>query len=192
MKIKTKKIIRIVCAILLIIALQALGYTYAKYITEEKGIGCTEVAKWAFKIDKGSSETKEIKLENIINPETLVDGKIAPGTAGTIQIVLDGTGAEVGIDYDVKFKNEKNKPTNLTFIYNGVTYKSLSEINTITGNIPYNDENRTREIIIPWRWEYENGETSKEIATNDEIDTQDANTISEFTFELVATGTQSN
>ena len=191
LKNKTKKIIKIICAVMIVIAIQAIGTTYAKYITVEKGTGSTEVAKWAFEIKKGSAETKKIQLTNTVDKDSLIDGKISPGSTGLIEITLDGTGAEVDIDYELKFSNEQNKPSNLIFTYQGVEYKSLSEINTIQGNIPHDDTYRTRDVNIQWRWEYETGKTEKEITTNDVLDTQEANSITAYTFELTATGTQS-
>ncbi|MBQ2836214.1 MAG: hypothetical protein IJE68_05215 [Clostridia bacterium] len=191
MKNKTRKIIGITCAILLIVLVQAIGVTYAKYLTEEKGTGSAEVAKWSFQIDKNGAQTKTVKLVDPVNKDYLINGKIAPGTDGTIVITLDGTGSEVDIDYSVKFANEKNKPTNLTFTCNGTSYKSLSEINNLIGTIKYDAETPKKDIIIFWRWNYETGNTPDEIATNDAIDTLDVNNITQYTFDIIATGTQS-
>ena len=191
MKNKTKKITRIAVAILLVIAIQAMGITYAKYYTLERATGSTGVAKWAFKIVKDETQTKSINLADTVNKDTLIDGKIAPGTTGAINIELDGTGSEVDLDYTIQFANEKNKPKNITFTRSGTEYKSLSEMGTITGNIKHTDSPMKSAIVIFWTWDYETGETPDAIATNDVIDTQDANTISEYTFDVVATGTQS-
>lgn len=190
MKNKTRKIIGIICAIMLIIAIQVIGITYAKYLTEEKGTGSAEVTKWSFQIEKSGTQTKTVKLIDPVNKDYLTNGKIAPGTEGTIVITLDGTGTEVDIEYSVKFENEQNKPTNLKFTYNGVEYNSLSEIKNLKGTIKHNGETLKKNIIISWRWEYETGKTAEEIAANDVIDTNDANNITEYTFDIIATGTQ--
>lgn len=191
MKNKTRKIIGITCAMLLIVLVQAIGITYAKYLTEERGTGSAEVAKWSFQIDKEGQQTKTVKLVDPVNKNYIKSGKIAPGTDGTIIITLDGTGSEVDIDYSLKFANEQNKPTNLTFTYNGVSYNSLSEIKNLRGTIKYNEETPKKNVIITWRWEYETGKTAEEIATNDVIDTQDVENVMEYTFDIIATGTQS-
>lgn len=190
MKNKTRKIIGIICAIMLIIAIQVIGITYAKYLTEEKGTGSAEVTKWSFQIEKSGTQTKTVKLIDPVNKDYLTNGKIAPGTEGTIVITLDGTGTEVDIEYSVKFENEQNKPTNLKFTYNGVEYNSLSEIKNLKGTIKHNGETLKKNIIISWRWEYETGKTAEEITANDVIDTNDANNITEYTFDIIATGTQ--
>ena len=191
MKSKTKKIIGIVCAILLIVLLQAIGITYAKYIASESGSGHAEVAKWAFQIVKDGQETKTINLASTVDKETLIDGKIAPGTSGTFEIAVDGKGSEVDLDYTIEFANEKNKPNNLTFLYKGKNYTSLSEIKII-GKIENYKENKVKNETITWKWDYETGKTQEEIIANDILDTQDAETITKYTFDIITTATQSN
>lgn len=191
MKNKTKKILKLLTAVLLIVLLQSMGYTYAKYITQEKGTGQAEVAKWGFEISKNGEQTKNVKLVNTTAKNSLINGKIAPGTSGNIVITLDGTGSEVDVDYTLRFANEQNKPNNITFTYAGQQYKALSEIATIKGTIKHDDDLKTKDIAIYWEWGYETGSTSDEIAKNDVLDTQDANSITEYTFDIIATGTQS-
>lgn len=191
MKNKMNKKITLIMAILLAILVQTIGITYAKYITTEKGIGQAEVAKWAFKIVKDGEETKSIKLTDTTSSDSLVNGKIAPGTSGQIKIGVDATGSEVDMEYSMKFTNEQNKPNNLVFTYLGSEYSSLSEIGEIIGTIKYDDKIRTRGITIPWKWSFETGTSTNEKETNDNIDTQNANSITEYTFDVIVTGTQS-
>jgi len=177
--------------VLLIVLLQSMGYTYAKYISQEKGTGQAEVAKWAFEISKEGQQTKNVKLINTTAKDTMINGKIAPGTSGIMKITLNGSDSEVDIDYTLKFANEQNKPNNITFTYEGQQYKSLSEIMTIKGTIKHDSDIKTKDIALYWEWSYETGATSNEIAENDLLDTQDANAITEYTFDIIATGTQS-
>lgn len=95
------------------------------------------------------------------------------------------------MDYEVKFINEQNKPNNITFTYGVTKSNSLSDINTITGHIAH-DEPQKRRILIDWVWEYETGTKPDEITQNDTIDTQNGITLSEYTFDIVVTATQSN
>lgn len=190
MKEKTKKIIILLCILLLLIGIGTGGYTYAKYRTTEKGGGQADIAKWSFKVGKENEEIENIKLVNTVNKDTLVNGKIAPGTSGQFFINLDATGSEVGVDYEVKFSNEKNKPTNITFSYSGQKYHSLSEIKDIKGTIGLDDGNKSRRIQILWYWEYETG-TGEEINENDILDTQEAIDNLDYTFDVSIIGTQS-
>lgn len=190
MKNKTRKMTSIVCVTLLIVLIQAIGITYAKYIAGENAIGKAEVAKWGFEIVKEGEQIKTIDLASTVNKETLVNGKIAPGTSGAIKIALDGLNSEVDLDYKIEFVNEKNKPNNLIFGYQGKGYSRLSDL-VIDGDIKYYEENRKDEIMITWSWNYETGKTPEEIVANDRIDTADANTIEQYTFDIIVTATQS-
>lgn len=105
-------------------------------------------------------------------------------------ILIDGSGSEVDMDYQVKFTNEQNKPNNIVFSYGSKFYNSIPEIDNIAGNIAH-DEPQTRRILINWEWKYLTGNSGEEIAANDILDTQDANSIDKYTFDIVVTATQS-
>lgn len=187
---KTKKLTMLLCALLLLLSIGTGGYTYAKYRTAVKGGGQADVAKWSFSVGSDSEEIKNIKLTNTVDKDTLVNGKIAPGTSGQFFINLDATGSEVGVDYNVKFSNEKNKPTNIKFSYSGQKYNSLSEITDISGKIGLDSNVKNRRIQILWEWDYETG-TGDEITSNDEIDTQEGIANLDYSFDVIVTGTQS-
>jgi len=190
LKNKTRKIIRITCAILLIVLVQVIGITYAKYIASEKGSGQAEIAQWSFEISKDGEQIKNINLADTAQGDSAIKGKLAPGSWGGIGIQLNATGSDVGVDYTLEFANEQNKPKNLEFVYNGVTYNSISEI-VSSGTISYDEPNKTRQISILWRWNYETGSNDEEKAANNKLDTEYANSKNEYTFDIIATGTQS-
>lgn len=190
MKKKSKKLIILLCAIILIMAIGTGGYTYAKYITAVKGGGQADIAKWSFTVGKNSEQIQNIALSNIVDKNTLVNGKIAPGTSGEFFIDIDGTGSEVGIDYEVKFSNEKNKPSNIVFSIGEQKYKSLSEIKEMKGNIGINDSSKTRRVQVNWKWEYETG-TDIEINENDILDTTEGVANLDYSFDVAVIGTQS-
>ena len=165
----------------------------AKYMSKVEGHGTAEVANWNFKVNEKEEQLQAISLNSTINNKTVSNNKIAPGTQGSFQIKLDATGAEVGIDYIVRFENESNKPTNLKFKYENKEYKSLTELqNDLTGTINANDAEKTKIITIDWVWPYETGTTAEQILANDKIDTQNAKSIRNYTFNIVVTGTQVN
>lgn len=166
------------------------GSTYAKYFTKIDGEGGAEVARWSFKANNETETIANIKLSDTDNQDKIVANKIAPGTSGAFDIILDATGADVAIDYTVKFDNLQNKPTNLKFTYNGTTANSLEELEEVLkGRIALNDS-RTKTLTINWDWAYQTGNDESEIANNDEIDTNDAG--KDFTFDIIITGTQVN
>lgn len=190
--VKHKKKILVVLAILAVILLAFVGgQAYAKYVTEVKGEGIAEVATWDFKVNGQKEHVQQIKLASTYDNKTLVNNKIAPGTSGSFKIIVDGTGSDVGINYNIAFKNETSKPQNLKFIYENAEYNSIQELqDSLSGTINADDENKTKTLEIKWKWDYETGVDSTEIAKNDQVDTANAQSIQNYTFDVSVTGTQ--
>ncbi len=188
---KKKKVI-IVSSILIIMLLAFIGgQVYAKYISQVRGNGIAEIATWSFKVNGQKEQVQEIKLVSTYNSETLVNNKIAPGTSGSFNIIVDATGSEVGIKYNIKFAEESNKPQNLKFVYGGKEYDSIKQLgDELSGTIAANEEDKTRTINVQWKWDYETGSSAEQINANDIIDTNDAISIANYTFQVIVTGTQ--
>ena len=188
---KRKKVI-IVSSILIIMLLAFIGgQAYAKYISQVRGNGIAEIATWSFKVNGQKEQVQEIKLVSTYNSETLVNNKIAPGTSGSFNIIVDATGSEVGIKYNIKFAEESNKPQNLKFVYGGKEYDSIKQLgDELSGTIAANEEDKTRTINVQWKWNYETGSSAEQINANDIIDTNDSISIANYTFQVIVTGTQ--
>lgn len=188
---KKKKIIAVVSILLLIVLSFFVGHSYAKYMAQIKGEGVADVAKWSFLVNGQEEQVQTINLSSTYNNETLVNNKIAPGTTGSFDILIDATGSEVGIDYRVLFEDKTSKPQNLKFSYNNQQYNSIKEIeDALIGNIAATDETKTRTITIDWEWKYETGNLEEEIKQNDIIDTKNGKEISAYTFDVIIQGTQ--
>lgn len=187
-----KKKVLIALAILTVILLAFIGgQAYAKYVSEVRGEGIAEVATWSFKVNGQDEQVESINLASTCNNETLVDNKIAPGTSGSFNILVDATGSEVGINYNITFTEEENKPQNLKFEYNDTEYNSIKDLeDDLSGTINANDENKTRTLNVKWKWNYETGSNPTEIASNDKIDTQNAQEITNYEFDVIVSGTQ--
>ena len=113
------------------------------------------------------------------------------GTSGAFDIVIDATGSQVGIAYQVQFQNEIGKPTNLKFECNGKTVSHIKELEEVLmGEIAANEEQKVKTYTVRWEWEYETGNTKEEIQTNDSIDTREANEIENYSFDITINGTQ--
>lgn len=188
---KKKKIIFIIAVLSCIILSFIGGQSYSKYVSEVRGDGMAEVATWSFKVNGQKEQVQTIQLESTCNNETLDKHKIAPGTSGSFNIIVDGTNSNVGIHYNIKFSNESIKPTNLKFIYNNQKYNSISELETVlSGTIQANEEEKIKILTIYWQWPYETGNNESEITANDKIDTQNAQEIATYTFNVIVSGTQ--
>lgn len=188
---KSKKIVLIIIAIIAIILAFVGGQTYAKNMSRVTGKGMADIASWSFKVNENADKMQTISLKSTINNSTLLNNKIAPGTEGSFQIKLDATNTEVGINYAIKFENETKKPTNLKFVYEGKTYNSLINLQKdLIGTINADEENKEKTLIIGWNWLYQTGKTQEEIFANDAIDTQEAKIITNYSFDIIVTGTQ--
>ncbi len=192
-----KRIIAVFTIIALIILSFLTGSTFAKYLTEYKTTASLQIARWSisedFLVNGVSKKSDNINLATTYNPETLVNGKIAPGTSGTFGVQIDATGTETGINYEIKFDRILGAIiNNLVFTYNNNTYSNLSELsNVISGNIAANAENKIVNLEIGWCWPYEtvvNGSSHD----GDSQDTLDGSTIynSKYSFDVTITCTQ--
>ena len=177
---KRRKIFLVAMILAIIILAFIGGQTYSKYVSEVRGDGLAEVATWSFKVNGEKAQIQTINLASTCNEETLLDNKIAPGTNGSFNIIVDGSESDVGIDYKIKFLNETNKPSNLKFKYQDTEFDSISEL----------EENKIRTLKIEWEWKYETGNSQEEIINNDKIDTENAKAISQYKFNVIVSGTQ--
>lgn len=171
------------------------GGVLAKYISVLHADGEAQIARWSFRSslkNNGQAVTNStIQLQNTYNKETLTNGKVAPGTAGEFSIQIDGTGSDVGIEYQVEFKEKEGKevkPSNLKFSLDGENYVgSIHELEeTLQGEITADEINKVKDYTVFWQWLYE----TEPLEQNDLLDTKEANLIQNYAFDIVITGTQ--
>ena len=113
---------------------------------------------YEFKVSYKNVDFKEINLTDTINPNTLIREKIAPGTEGKFEIILQ---SNQKINYRIKFKSENEKPENLNF------------------RIEVMENKRN---TIHWEWEYQKDNTQ------DRQDTKDGERIKQYHFIIYAIG----
>lgn len=187
---KKKRAIGVILAIALILLVFLAGYSFAKYYTKVDGEGEGTIAKWSFIAGNSDGNIKEISLVDTANEVSLVSGKIAPGTKGDFDIVIDATGSEVGVNYEVKVLSETNLPANMKYYItkeDGSTsneYSSLEDLAKVElkGDIPIN-QNQVKKVTVNWLWPYETEDTSK----TEEYDLADlqAGTKSDFKYKFI-------
>lgn len=188
----TKKRIVVILAILIVLLMTFIGgQAFAKYVGEVKGKGSAEIANWSFKVNNSKEQIQTINLSSTANNASLTNNKLAPGTTGSFNINLDATDSDVGVKYEVIFKNESSKPQNLKFEYDNKTYNSIIELNDkITGTINANSDDKQKNITINWKWEFESGNNNQEKQTNNLKDTQNAKDILKYAFDVSVIGNQ--
>lgn len=165
MKKNTRKIF-----VLLLIAMVAVGTyfvagTYARYASQVTGTSEATVAKWEWKadnvsIDLSSTKTFTFSLFDTVKEvdtttaeEHVSSGVIAPGTGGTVTVVLANT-SEVDATYAVAF-SVVDAGVPLEFSADGSTWKTAAQISQL--NIAATDiakVNGTANITLKWRWAF--------------------------------------
>ena len=180
-----------VVVLALIVAIILSMYAYSKYTSTLTGNGTSTVAKWSFKVNGQTQTIPDIELgETMDAHNNVVTPKLAPGTSGQFDLILDGSGSEVAIDYNIKLAITQ-KPTNLKFYLDDKYQTPISETDgtlNIAGSIALEDVNTPLTKTIYWQWPYETGKTSNEIDKNDETDTKDSG--KNVTMTITVTGTQ--
>lgn len=138
-----------------------------------------------FKINYKNLNFTSIDLAETIDKDTLVYEKIAPGTSGSFNILLD---SNQNLKYKIEFNSVNEKPHNLNFktSKNG---KVLGESNTLeelseklTG---YINQNEKIDITISWYWNFEN---EQDLENTDIQDTKDSENIKKYQFNVYAVG----
>ena len=189
---KTKGKVLIVLGMLLIVLIASISavFTNSKYASKVTGEVSTSVAHWNFEVTgtdtfNARDTLAGLKLAQVCTPETLVNGKIAPGTSGSFTINVSTRGAEVGASYNIVFDNFSNNfPTNLKFYVDGTAYNLSTGF---TGVINANDtNNQTKTHTVTWEWPYETGDVTQ----NDPIDTANGINNKDVTFDITVTATQ--
>ena len=176
-------------------------YAWARYksILNENPT-TAQVAKWYFNLKTGEYSPdgpQLLYLTRTDNHSHVVEGKLAPGTSGVLPIIVDTTGTETDLTYDVII-TINNCPQNIVFtpqtpasttqIVSGEGTNDSPRVLTIRIQkyIPYSQTGEHDETIT-WNWPYQTG-TGNEIMTNDITDTIDSG--KEVTVTITAVGTE--
>ncbi|MDR0978902.1 MAG: hypothetical protein LBL91_03055 [Lachnospiraceae bacterium] len=184
-----KNVILIVVLILLTIAAVILAtWSYARYISVVNADGTATVARWSFTATNGEATLDTIALEDTTLNSKVADGKIAPGTDGSFNIVVDGSGSEVAIEYSIELSNFQDMPTNLKF-YSDAAFQN--EVAIVEGTVEFTGTIALAAIDTPvtktlyWKWAYETPD-------GDSADTADGVAASTATFDIKIIGGQQN
>ena len=174
---KRRKLAVIILLLLFGVTAGYIAFTYAKYAGSFTGSGTVQIAKWAFESDNTSGNL-QIQFDETYDADTLVGGKIAPGTSGKFVIEISNENTEVGVDYSISLGTISGAPTNFVFTSGS---SNLTSGGTVTGTLKPGQTGETVEIA--WEWPYNT-------AGGDAQDTQDGTNPSPMTVSFNITGTQ--
>lgn len=149
--------------------------SYALLETISSGNAEVNTGGWTIKLNEkniSSGVTERFTLNNITydNSNTNIDEKyIAPGKSGYFDIILDPTGTEVAISYEIKVNLEDtNYPSNIKFSVEELNSSSniTSENNTFTGVISLEEVTKSKTITLRLHLNWENDEQFNEEDTS--------------------------
>lgn len=111
-----KKVLKILTLVMLIITIIKIGDTYSRYYTSASTNNLSkDIGEWIIKVNEKDiySETGqkvEFTLNNFSNfTNTNTDPtKISPGNKGYTDIVIDPTGTDVAVRYDIEINSVSN------------------------------------------------------------------------------------
>ena len=161
---KMMKGIGVAALALTVVSSCMVGGTLAKYTTTATGTGSAIVAKWApsFKDAEGGTYTNDtvVKLtDTTVDPKTVTDGRIAPGTAGSYSVKVGRGDSEVGFSYTITISDVNDKPANLDFYDEAGTTKltAVDGVYTLTpnDNTVAADATEEKTITVNWKWPYQ-------------------------------------
>lgn len=186
--VKRRNKIIIFSALLTFVIVGVVLFTSARYQESMKGSGEVSVAKWSVKLtdedNNEITETNKIKFLTEKNENVSAD-KIAPGSTATAKLILDPTGSEVSIDYELSIDLEEFdgiKVSKVTATLDGESTVELVEDNGVwkpafAPGISLNDvelgKKVTFEIIVTWENSDTNNASDTELgkdASNLELD----------------------
>ena len=173
-------------------------YAWAKYITNKNGQASVDVARWNFNLSlRAGQNTVTLPTQTLdlatTTYQNLANDRIAPGTSGEFDIVINTTGTEVSLNYVVTIAISEC-PRNITFSrQQGSDTSTLETVsaggtNSYTRTITFNKnvpvENASGEFVekIKWNWPYESG--------NDQWDTADNGKTTTLAITVVGTEVQ--
>ena len=180
-KISSKVVLHFIAIVLTVVTIVSLAlglFAWSRYTAIQNGNATAEVAKWNFNVSLKKGDNPVTLSSGAIDLATttthVADGKIAPGTSGQFNIIVDTRGTEVSLNYDVNI-TMTNCPRNITFSKKGPGENSFTVISaggaennanggrTISFNkdlslsdvTTANTNNKTFVETIAWDWPYE-------------------------------------
>ena len=161
-----KKLVAAVVALSLVMVCM-IGGTLAKYVSSTTGSSTATVAKWSIEVnDKeiavSPAETVDFDLFDTINEadttsaeEHVTDGKIAPGTGGSFQLVVENL-SEVDAKYTIALAETNANDVPVEYSLDKTTWTGdMTAINTAQKDVAVERETGSKTVVVYWRWAFE-------------------------------------
>lgn len=165
---KKKNFILVLVLLLLFGGIFVIQDTFAKYYSKASKDQTLQVAKWDFD-SENLSKNLTVNLEGTVDPTSVVNNKIAPGTKGSFTIKLTNANTETAVDFKLLVGNITEKPDNLKFYSDAARSKELTATG-ITGTLKAQDATGL-DVKVYWEWAYESGSDDKDTAAGKKAQT---------------------
>lgn len=156
--------IRILAVIALVITIFEIKNTYAIFYSELQGTSQSNIGKWNIEINNtnissGVNSSFIINNLSIDSNVNVKNDRLAPGTQGYFDIVINPKNTNVSVRYDITI--DKSNLTNSSITFNSIDEVLDNDIslvktgpNTYTGVIPLNKINNTysNDIKVTFSW----------------------------------------
>ena len=164
---KNKKIFILgICALL--ITLIAAVDTYALFETNGTASKNLTIGSWNILLNSQNvSQSRTITLNDFVytNGVHTQDNYFAPGSSAYFDLVIDATGTQVSVQYDLTIDDSQiSGYPNIYFSIRDMATNQVINSNTYSGLIPLSSTNKTKTLRITLVWEndpdYDESDTS--------------------------------
>ena len=181
MKINVKVMLYIGALILIVASVYVIKESYAVFETLGSGTADFSIGRWVINlnnIDISSGQTLSFSINsfNYSDSSHIANGVIAPGRSGYFELVLDPSGTDVAIRYDIVLDMEQEYEDNITYYVtttDGTTIQTGP--NTYSGIIDLDSiddgDTATLRIVVEWvdNASYNESDTLLGLANNPSI-----------------------
>lgn len=144
--------------VLTLVTASLVGGTFAKYTSTASGTGSATVAKWAIAMkqnDTAVSDNFTFDLANTNTNAATATGKIGPESQGVIKMTIDGTGSEVGYEYDITFDTTGLGNVPIKFYEDAAMNTELTYTGnkaTMSGEVEQTAVGTAKDVTVYWKW----------------------------------------
>lgn len=160
-KIRKNSVIVLIIICFFFLTFVIVNTTYGLFESNKVEIFKSNIAKWNINVnDINVTESANFVIDKITleNNTSVKDGKMAPGTSGYFDILIDGTNTDVSFRYDISFDFSDLAISNLKIIsIEEVNFNKLvrTAINTYSNAVTLKDiKNGNKNLIrVHVKWE---------------------------------------
>lgn len=174
-----KKCLYFVCFVFLLVTVFTIVDSYGLFESENTLLVDSDIARWNVVINGSDikyNDTFVVDKVNLIDNDNVLSGKIAPGSLGYFDIVIDPSGSDTSIRYDVTFDfsslNSNIVVSSIEEVYSGNLIRT--DVNTYSKVITLDDINNNISNIVRVYIKWDNNED------NNDSDSSVGSTLNNF------------